>query len=125
MRLASDHAGTALVRFDTGNSEIGLLVDSHSCSLQINQRSSGDQTRGKKTPAQSLAKTQGTARNSEQKDCFLLVLPDPLNAPGELAFVRSEAEGGGQPQLSPEAGRLLHPFQEVPIWLRIPRFPVW
>ena len=44
VRLASDHAWTALVRFDTVNSEIGLLVDPHSCGLQINQRSSGGQT---------------------------------------------------------------------------------
>lgn len=46
-------------------------------------------------------------------DCSLSVLPVPLNAPGELAFVCSEAEGGGHPQLSPEAGHLLHPFEEV------------
>lgn len=65
---------------------------------------------GRKLPRNPVLKTQGTACNSEQTDCSLLVLPVPLNAPGELAFVRSEAEGGGQPQLSPEAGRLLHPF---------------
>lgn len=46
-------------------------------------------------------------------DSSLSVLPVPLNAPGELAFVCSEAEGGGHPQLSPEAGRLLHAFEEV------------
>ena len=80
---------------------------------------------GRKLPRNPSLKTQGPACNSGQRDCSLLVLPVPLNAPGELAFVRSEAEGGGQPQLSPEAGRLLHPFHQVPIWLRIPRFPVW
>lgn len=46
-------------------------------------------------------------------DCSLSVLPVPLNAPGELAFVCSETEGGGHPQLSPEAGHLLPPIEQV------------
>lgn len=65
---------------------------------------------GKELPRNPLLKFQRAVCNFEQRDCSLFVLPVSPNAPGELVLFRSEAEGGGHPQLSPEAGRLLHPF---------------